>query len=535
MKTLLLFKVLLFISFIILSPCFGEYKQFQDQLIVGLESEPERLSPITIKDPQTFKIAWQIYEGLLGLDENGQIVPKIAEKWETKDYKTWTFYIRKNVTFHPSEIFDSPEKTRCVNAYDVLYIYTRFCSSESYSSFVLVDSIKGAKDFNAKKTDAVEGLKVIDDYTFQIELNKPEPFFINRITSPWITIFPKEAEREKFRDLWGLKIAIGTGPYRLVSKTDNEIVLAENDNYWGKKGKLKIGKLVFRIIKNDQLRFIELTKNKINLMELPNNLFPLIFDHNGALKEKYKNNFGIKTTDTFNTHLIGINMKKIRDIRLRRAMFYGTNRDEMVQKILYGYAEIIGGAVPPGMNGYVTLFRNLYDPERAKEELKQSQYDGREIELLVHDLVNSEQIGQIFQKQMKNIGIKIRLTKLDFNSVIGRMIKGDTELFSMFADIVFSSPEPLLINLFTTAKIPVPNFWNYSNPHVDRQLEKLRNLSDRITSVKKSAKIEKTIMGSVPAIFLYRQKNVVMFSNTFKDIKINQHNHYMLEEIGNTK
>jgi len=197
---ILLSALLLCISFIFLSPCFSQNKKLQDQLIIGLESEPERLNPITLKDPKTFKIAWQIYEGLLGLNEDGQVIPRIAEKWETKDNKTWVFHIRKNVAFHPSEIFDLPNKTRFMTAHDVLYSYTRFCSSESYSSFVLIDSIKGAKDFNAKKTDSVEGLTIIDDYTFQIELNKPEPFFINRITTSWIAIFPKEAEKEQFKD-----------------------------------------------------------------------------------------------------------------------------------------------------------------------------------------------------------------------------------------------------------------------------------------------------------------------------------------------
>lgn len=517
------------ISLVFLFSCSRESEKFHNQLVIGLDSEPERLSPITIKDHQTFRIAWQIYEGLLGLDENGQVTPSIAERWETNDNKTWIFHIRKNVAFHPSEIFDLPGKTRYINAYDVLYSYTRFCSPESYSSFVLADSVKGCSEFNAKKADSVEGLKVIDDYTFQIELKKPEPFFINRITTAWIAIFPKEAEQEKFKDRWGLQMAVGTGPYRLISKTDNEIVLGKNENYWDKDREPKMGKLIFRIIKNDQLRFTDLTKNRIDLMELPNQLFPLVFDHNGTIVDKYKNNFTIKTSNNFNTHFIGINLKKIPDIHLRRAMFYGTNRDEMVQKILYGYGEITGGVVPPGMNGYDPLFKNLYNPKRAKNELKQSQYHGKEIELLVHDLANSEQIGQIFQKQMGDIGIKIKLVKQDFHSVIDKIIKGDTELFNMFTYIIFSSPEPLLLNLFTTAKIPVPNFWNYSNKYVDQQLERLRDLTDRTASVKESAKIEKVIMSAVPAIFLYRQKNVVMFSNKFKNLKINEHNYYMFE------
>lgn len=521
-------------SFFLLS-CSSQTGNSQNQLLIGLDSEPERLNPITLKDPKTFKIAWQIYEGLIGLDEYGHVIPKIAEKWETEDNKTWIFHIRKGIKFHTSDIFDTPDKTRTVTAHDVLYSYTRFCSAESFSSFVLIDSIKGAKDFNAKKANSVKGLKVIDDYTFQIELNKPEPFFINRITTPWIAIFPKEAENDKFKDRWGFQIAVGTGPYQLISNTDNEVILEAHNNYWDKGRVPKVAKLVYRIIKNDQLRFSQLQRNNINLMELPSTLFPLVFDNDGTLKEKYMRNFTIKPVSTFNTHFIGMNLKKVQDVHLRRAMFYGTNRDKMVQQILYGYGEVIGGAVPPGMNGYVPKYENLYNLEKAREELKLSQYNGKEIELLVHDLANSEQIGQVFQKQMNDIGIKIKLVKLDFHSVIGKIIKGDTELFNMFMEYVFSSPEPLLINFFSTAKIPVPNFWNYSNKHVDKELEELRNITNRTSSVRRCNKIEKVITNDVPAIFLYRQKNVVMFSDEFRNLQLNQHNHFMFEVIEKTR
>jgi len=521
--------ILLVIILVVIFSC-GRKKE-SSRLVIGLNTQIERLNPITIKNPQTFQVAWQIYEGLLDLDESGQIVPRIAERWETEDNKVWVFHIRKGVTFHRSEIFDTPSKTRNVTSHDVLHSFTSFCSPGAYPSFVLADSIKGCAEYSAGKAKRVKGLRVVDDYTFEIELNKPEPFFLYRITSPWIAIFPKEANIEKYKDRWGLDIAVGTGPYRLLSKTDNQIVLARNEDYWDKSRIPKIEKLVFRVIKNDQMRFSELLKNKIDLMILPNSLFFSVFDTDGNPKQKYKRRFKFKEIKTFNHHFIGVNIKKIRDIHLRRAMFYGTNRKEMVKKVLLGYADILGGAIPPGMNGYIPTFKRIYDPDKAKKELKQSKYDGREIELLVHDLASSEQICQVFQKQMKNIGINIKLTKLDFNSVIGRMVKGDVELFSMFAEIVFSSPEPLLLNLFSTKKIPVPNFWHYSNPNTDKRLEELRNLTDRNASLKACAEIEREIMEYVPAIFLYRQNQVVMFSNAFSNLKINSHNHYMFEKM----
>ncbi len=499
------------------------------QLVIGQPSTTERLSPVTMSNPESFFVAWQIYQGLLGLDEKGNLLPVIAESWESQDSRIWTFHIRKGVRFHESELFKG--KSREVTAHDVYYAYTRFCSSKAYPSFMISDSIKGCAAFNSGDTEKVEGLKVIDDYTFQIELNQPEPFFLNRISNPWLAIFPKESEDKAFEDSWGLKIAVGTGPYRLESKTENEIILKKNDDYWDKSHMPAVDTLIFRVIKNDQIRFSELTNGKIDLMALPSQMFPTVFDSNGTPKDEYKEKFRFKPTETFNTHLLGINTKAVSDVHLRRAMYYGTNRDELVQQILFGYGDVLGGAVPPGMNGYVSPYKELFNPALAREELKKSSYDGSDIQLLIHDLANSELIGQIFQKQMKDIGVNIKLEQVDFNSAIGRMIKGDAQMFSMFAEVAFSSPEPLLINLFSSQKIPVPNFWKFSDPEIDLRMENLRKIDDRAESVKQSEAIDKDIMDKAPAIFLYRQKQVIMFSKAFDNLVVNGHNHFKLNRL----
>ncbi len=458
----------------------------------------------------------------MGLDESGKIKPALAERWETKDSKTWIFHIRKNAAFHSSEVFGVPAKSRSVTVKDVLWSYTAYCSPSAYSSFLLTDSIEGCADYNAGKAKSVAGLKAIDDYTLQVTLKNPEPFFINRLSTAWIAVFPKEATQPEFKDTWGLKLAVGTGPYRLKTLSDSEIILERNDDYWDKENSPKVERLVYRVLKNDQIRFAELNKQKIDLMVLPTQLFPTVFDQKGGLKDKYRKNFQSNTLETFNSHMIGINTVKIPDVHLRRAMYFGTDRVAIVKKVLYGFGGVTGGTIPPGISGYKPPFdiKQLYNPKLAQDELKQSEYKGEDLELLVHELANSEQVGQIFQQQMKAI-----------NSVLSRMVKGDAALFSMFLDYVVSSPEPILFNLFTTAKRPVPNFWQFSNLGIDNEIESLRAVASRDESIKKSAAIEKAIMDESPAIFLYWQKYVVMYSKKFEGLMVNGHGHYQLEKL----
>jgi ABC-type transport system substrate-binding protein len=502
------------------------------QLVVGIEAEPERLNPLTMKNPKNFIISWQIFEGLLGLDNAGRISPAIAEKWETKDNITWLFHIRKGVSFHASDLFGSPARSRPVTAHDVVASYTAFCSSAAYPAFLLTDSIKGCADYNAGKAQAVQGVRAVDDNTVEMVLNKPEPFFLNRLTTSWIAIFPGEALDAKYKDSWGLTFAVGTGPFRLVSRNDTEIVLERNPDYWGKTQNTAVNKLVFRVIKNDQVRLAELNKGGIDMMLLPPTLFPEVLESTGALKAGYTAKFHTKTYSTYNSHMIGMNVLKVPDVHLRRAMFYGVDRGQIVQKLLYGEADITGGTVPPGINGYVPPFATdkLYNPELARQELAKSKYKGAPIELLVHEQAASEQIGQLFQDQMKSLGINIQLTKLDFNSVIGRMVKGDAPMFGMYLDYVFSSPEPILINMFSSAKRPVPNFWQFSDPSVDAELESLRVLKGD-EAVKKSAQIEKKIMEQAPGIFLFRLKGVVLYSNRYSDLPINPHGYFEFDAL----
>ena len=140
-------------------------------------------------------------------------------------------------------------------------------------------------------------------------------------------------------------------------------------------------------------------------------------------------------------------------------------------------------------------------------------------------------IGQIFQSQMADIGVTIVLKKLDLSSVINRMIKGECQLFSMFGEFVFSSPEPILINMFSSSKIPVPNIFHFSNPAVDTMLNSLYTMKDEKDAVKYCAGIEAKVMNDVPAVFLYRQKYVVLYPRDMKGLEISENSHYFLEKI----
>lgn len=496
-----------------------------NELLVGIEAEPERFDPLTVRNPKSFIAVWQLYEGLFTLDNQGRIAPSLAESWHTDDSVTWRITLRDGILFHESPIFASAG-TRKVTARDVVASYVAFCSPRAYAAFLLTDSIAGCADYNTGKSDSVKGIRQIDERTVEIRLIQPEPFFLNRLTTAWIAIFPEELMAPRYDDVRGLDLVVGTGPYRMLSRSNSEIALERNPQYWNSDAAGDLDRLTFRVITNDEARLAELRRGGIDLMILPPTFYPTALSADGVLKAEYAEGFQTHSYSTFNSHMIGINNELITDLHLRRAMNFGVDRRLIVEKLFYGLADITGGTIPPGINGYQPPFdpASPYDPEQAKAELARSGYDGAPIEMLVHEQVSSEQIGQLFQSQMKDIGVNISLKKTDFNSAIGRMVKGDAPLFSMFLDYVFSSPEQILLNIFISAKRPVPNFWQFSDPAIDQAIEGLRSYEG--DTVARSEEIEEQIMQQAPAIFLYRLNQMALYSNRFGILSVNPHGHF---------
>lgn len=503
-----------------------------DRLSFGLESEVERLDPLSVRNPKTLLVSAQIYEGLLGLDGAGNVTPALAEGWQSADNRVWTFRLRKNARFHQSPLF-GPEKSRSVTAHDAAWSYTAFCGAGAYGAFVLADIVEGCADYGAGKAPSVSGLRVLDDYALQISLIRPEAAFPNRITTAWMAIFPKESSDQKNRERWGLDAAVGTGPFTLESRTDSEVVLTANRYYWDDARRPKLKQIVFRVIKNDQVRLAELEKGRVDMMQLPGTLLPEVLDRDGSVRPRFSKSLQVSAAKTFNAHVLGFNIRKIGDVNLRRAISHGVDRRAIVAKLLYGKADVTGGIVPPGLQGFVPAIAvgELFDQRLAREALRRSSYKGEEIELVVHDQANSEQIGQIVQGQLKPLGIRLRLTKVDFNSAIGKMIKGESPMFSMVFDFGFSSPDLILLMHFHSAKRPVPNFWQYANAAIDKRLDALHAISEPDRRAQLSAEVERDIMADAPGVFLFRQHDLTIFSRRFTDLVVNGHGHFQLERI----
>ena len=494
-----------------------------EHFVVATETEIATLDPIKNLDPHIIRIEAQIFEGLVGLDENNEIVPLIAQSWEpVGGFEKWRFKIRQGVKFHPSAIFGEA-RTRNVTAEDVVFSFNRIMGSGSSIGWIVDGVIKRQPDPSGGDKAGPPAIKAISDSEIEIELTSPDPFFVHRLTSTPLVIMPSELASLPEGE-FGVKTTIGTGPFSVKSRSDAEVVLEANPGHWRPR-EGNISSLVFRVIKNDQIRLQEIQNGQIQFARVPSSMAEgVVKQVNGAYQTiGASSKLNASAVDTFNVVVLGFNSDKM-DRPLRQAINAGIRRTDLVKLIPQNLALPASSILPPAIPGVDTS--KTPDPHSA-EAAKQafaastSEIKNAPIEILVHEKDASEDLGQLVQAQLQEVGIVTTLTKLDYNTVIGRMISGEFSTFIMAFEFTFPAAPSILEMNYNPEKIPVPNFWRYRNDTVTSLLKKFQTTNDKAEVGSLVDQIGAATAEDPPAAFLINNKMLVLYTPNVTKVPIN--------------
>lgn len=344
---------------------------------MNITDQMRSLFPHNIVDASATDLMNQVYEGLLRFDsKTNKIIPGLAESYTiSEDGKTYTFYLRRGVYFHDDAAFKDG-KGREVRAQDVVYGLSRLCEPSPRNQLYafVIDLIKGAREhYDSGVQGDVEGLRVINDYTLEIELDQPAPVFESILTHPCTWVFPRELYDYKDDiDVW----CIGTGPFSARSIKMNEVVILErNKNYWRKD---KDG---YSLPYIDAVRcnFVDNERKQLSML-IQGNLDLVLgvpYKSINQIKRGMENgttspNYRIITVPGLRVEYYGFQHKSdiFEDIRIRKAFNYAINKTFLVDSILLGYGDpALHGFVPTAMPGYpsdkVEGFK--YNPEKARQ------------------------------------------------------------------------------------------------------------------------------------------------------------------------
>ena len=286
-------------------------------------AEVQSLDPHKIEGVPESNVNRDLFEGLLVTDVDGHPAPGVAEKWENKDFKVWTFHLRKDAKWSDG----TP-----VTAEDFVYSWQRLANpttASPYASYLQYGHIANIDDIIAGKKPITDlGVKAIDANTFEVTLSEPVPYFYKLLVHPSVSPVPKSAV-EKFGEKWTQPANIVTnGAYKLKDWVVNErMVLERNPQYWD-NAKTVINQVTYLPISSE---VTDVNRYRSGEIDMTYNNMPI------ELFQKLKKEIPkeVHVDPYLCTYYYEINNQKapFTDVRVRTALKLALDRDIIVNKV----------------------------------------------------------------------------------------------------------------------------------------------------------------------------------------------------------
>lgn len=510
MKNLFIFSLTLFLS--VLVSCNNNQKtenlnSFKDgEIAINLGGEPRTLDPTL--NSLSFGSIYMIhfFEGLTKRDSADNVVSGMAESWDiSADGTKYTFYLRTNAKWSDG---------KPVIASDFEYALKRAANPKTAATYShMLKVIKNANSVISGNSD-VDALQVkaIDDYTLEIILENPTPYFLEYISvsSPYFPV--REDIIEKFGDEWSRKpeTYIVNGPYIMTErKEDEKIVMEVNPNYYA-KDEIVAKKITVLIMDDSNTAFAAMKNGSLqfSVIEAPMGEIPSLMKENYILQEP-----------AYGIYFLEINSKKgvLTNRNIRRALSLAFDRNYIISNVVKMNQIPAGAFVSTGMkdydgkdfreNGgnYIDVNDYQKNVEEAKKLFADAGYpNGEGFPVLEvrstpgYFTVICEAIQDMYKN---NLGIDILIKSEEYNETFQAMVQKDFDLARTGWTSDFSDPMAML-NFFS--KSSSVNHSGFENEEFNNLLEfaaKTQNEKERMEAMHKAEDILFDYMPIIPIIY----------------------------------
>lgn len=458
------------------------YNSKRDERAVFHYNEATGIASIDPAFAKNQSIMWaihQLYNTLVEVDSQLNIIPSLATRWEvSEDRRNYTFHLRTDVFFHDDPSFPNGRGRR-MTAQDVVYSFQRIIDPATASP--------GSWIFNGK-VDSTEAFTALDDSTFQLKLLRPYIPILGILSMQYCSIVPREAVQR-----WGSDFrrhAVGTGPFQQVTWEEGQaLILKKNPNYFEKDGSgrrlpyLEGVKVSFYDSKATE--FLLFRQGKLDFInDIDASFKDEVLTKAGTLRRDWQDKIVLQKHSYLNIEYLGILVDEesalvkraaTRMQKVRQAINYGFDRRKM---ILY-LRNSIGipaesGFVPSGLPSFdsseVKGYR--YDPEKARRLLRESGYDGpaaQPIRLLT--IATYADMADYIAQQLGELGLRIQVEVVP-KALLLEMTSGSKALFFRASWIADYPDAENYLSVFYSKNPAPPNYTRYSNPAFDAVFEK---------------------------------------------------------------
>ena len=377
-------------------------------MIVTYQNDVSTLDPAIGYDWQNWSIIKSIFDGLMDYEPGTSTLAKdLAEDYTiSDDGLTYTFKLRQGVKFHNG---------REMTAEDVKYSLDRVTNPATQSPGAgFFGSIEGSAAMADGSATSLSGVTVVDPYTIEIKLTRPDATFLHVMAINFSFVVPKEAVDEFGADFG--KNPVGTGAFRLAEWTlGQRLVLERNQDHW-KAGVPKLDQITFEIGQEPSVALLRLQNGEVDI--LGDGIPPAQF-----LQVKDDPQWGPLIVEGGQLHTgyvtMNVNTPPLDNVDVRKAVNMAINKQRIVQ-IINNRALPANQPLPPSMPGYATDYEGYaYDPEGAKALLASAGFgDGFETDLYVYNTDPNPRIAQAIQQDLAAIGITANIQSLAQANVI---------------------------------------------------------------------------------------------------------------------
>lgn len=409
-----------------------------------------------------------MFEGLVIQDGDGNVIPGVAESWETEDNKTYTFHLRADAKWSNGDP---------VTAEDFVFAWQRAvdpATASPYATYLQMATMKNAEAIiNGKKDKSELGVKAIDDKTLEVQLDSPVPYFVQM--TGHTTMMPVNKKLvEKFGDQWTRpENIVSNGAFKLSKWVINErMEMVRNPNYWDNEHTV-LDKVVYLPIENQVSSMNRFLAGEVDMTyEVPNQQFK-------TLQKKYPET--IKNPGYLCTYYYGFNTQKkpFDDVRIRKALSYAVDRD-VVTRILLGQGQKPAYALTPDVTAGFTAelpdYAKLTQKERiakAKEMLDEAGFTDDNpltFNLLYNTSENHKKLAvAIASMWKKNLGVHVTIENQEWKTYLDNRREGNYDVMRAGWCGDYNEASTFLSVLRSDNS---SNDMRYNNPKYDELLDK---------------------------------------------------------------
>jgi peptide/nickel transport system substrate-binding protein len=480
---------------------------YGDAIVVASIGDARTLVPVLASDSASSEICGMLFNGLVKYDKDVNIVGDLAESWDvSSDGLEITFHLRKNVRWHDGAPFTSG---------DVEFTYRKLVDPSVKTPY--------SGDF-----ERVSKLEVIDDNTLKVIYKEP---FSPGLASWGMWIMPRHILQNEDLNKTGFsRHPVGTGPYKFKAwKTGEKIELVSNHDYF--EGRPYIDRYIYRVIPDDATIFLELQTQGVDQAGLS----PLQYTRQTDNKF-FRGRYSKFRYPSFGYTYLAYNLAdpKFQDVRVRNAINYAINKQEMVDAVFFGLAKVTTGPFLTGSWAYNENVRPApFDPGKARSLLSEAGWKdangdgwveklGKTFEFtLIVNQGNTDRLrsAEMIQKYLKDIGIRMKIRVLEWSALINEFL--NKKRFEAVLMGWFLGRDPDNYDIWHSSKTREGefNFIGYSNPEVDRLLEDARRTFDQAKRRESYHRVHEILYSEQPYTFLYSAEALPIVSSRFRGVE----------------